>query len=102
VYDIHVVKRGDNLSSIGRKYKIPYNLIKKHNRLRSNRLSLKQKLIIPGVLAKVKRKSRTYLVKRGDTLLGIAKRHATDVKKLMADNNLKNSLIRQGDRIVIK
>lgn len=102
VYAIHVVKRGDNLSSIGRKYKIPYNLIKKHNRLRSNRLSLKQKLIIPGVLAKVKRKSRTYLVKRGDTLLGIAKRHATDVKKLMADNNLKNSLIRQGDRIVIK
>ena len=75
-------------------------MIKKHNKLKSNFLKLKQKLVIPGVLAK--RKARNYYVKKGDTLLSIAKKNATNVKTLMADNNLKNSLIRQGDRIVIK
>ncbi len=112
VYAIHTVKRGDNLSSIGRKYGISYKFIMKFNGLKTNRLSLKQKLVIPGKLAKVsdriavkkarKVRKANYKVRRGDTLLGIAKRYSTDVKKLMADNNLKTSLIRQGDRIVIK
>lgn len=99
-YVIHSVKKGESLSSIGRKYGIPYGHIKRHNQLKSNFLKLKQKLVIPGVLAK--RKSIQYKVKRGDTLLSIAKKNATNVKTLMADNNLKTSLIRQGDRIVIK
>lgn len=100
LYVIHSVKRGDSLSSIGRKYGLPYGLIKKHNKLRSNFLKLKQKLVIPGVIAK--RKSIHYKVRRGDTLSSIAKRNATNVKTLMVDNNLKTALIRQGDRIVIK
>ena len=100
IYAIHTVKRGESLSSIGKKYGIPYKMIKRHNKLKSNFLRLKQKLVIPGVLAK--RQPRNYYVKKGDTLLSIAKRNATDVKTLMVDNNLKSSLIRQGDRIVIK
>lgn len=46
-YAIYVVKRGDNLLRIGRKYGISYKLIKKFNKLKSNRLALRQKLVIP-------------------------------------------------------
>lgn len=56
VYAIHIVKRGESLSSIGRKYKISYKYIKRYNKLRSNRLSLKQKLVIPGVLKRVRKR----------------------------------------------
>lgn len=100
IYAIHTVEKGESLSSIGRKYGIPYAMIKKHNKLKSNFLKLKQKLVIPGVLAK--REPRHYSVKKGDTLLSIAKKNATDVQTIMADNNMKSSLIRQGDSIVIK
>jgi membrane-bound lytic murein transglycosylase D len=46
-YIIHVVKSGDTLYDLGRKYDIPYKMIKDINRLSSTRLSLKQKLLIP-------------------------------------------------------
>lgn len=44
---VHKVKSGDTLSSIGRKYKIGYGIIKDYNELKSNMISINQKLIIP-------------------------------------------------------
>ncbi|MFP4333404.1 MAG: transglycosylase SLT domain-containing protein [Campylobacterales bacterium] len=46
-YIIHIVQKGDTLYDLGRKYDIPYRMIKDINRLSSTRLSLKQKLLIP-------------------------------------------------------
>lgn len=100
-YAIHTVKKGDNLLRIGRKYGISYRSIIQFNKLKNDRLSLKQKLIIPFTLAKQSRKSKKYLVRRGDTLGSIAKLHSSNVKKLMRDNNLKTALIKKGDKLVI-
>jgi len=44
---VYIVKSGDTLSAISRKYGVPYGKIKKRNNLKSNALKLKQRLIIP-------------------------------------------------------
>lgn len=47
--------------------------------------------------------SKTYTVKSGDTLSGIASNYKTTVAKLVKDNNIKNAnLIYPGQKIVIK
>jgi membrane-bound lytic murein transglycosylase D len=46
---VHIVKSGDTLSAISKKYGVPYSKIKKRNNLKSNALKLKQRLIIPNV-----------------------------------------------------
>lgn len=105
-FAVHKVRKGDSLYKIARKYRIPYKEIKRYNRLKSNRLSLRQKLIIP-VMANVSYKisktktKRRYKIKRGDTLSSIARIYKINVKKLMRDNNIKSSNIKIGDRLVI-
>jgi membrane-bound lytic murein transglycosylase D len=99
-YQVHIVKRGDNLYDIGKRYGISYKAIKSFNKLKSNKLALRQKLIIPFVEG-TSIKTKNYYVKRGDTLLSIAKMHRIDLSKLMTDNKLKNSLIKKGDKLVI-
>ena len=72
---MHVVTSGDNLSYIGKKYGVSYKVIKDFNKLKSNRLKLKQKLIIP-IIGKSTRKINSrhyYMVKRGDSLESISK-----------------------------
>ena len=116
-YAIHLVKRGDTLLGIGKKYRISYKLIKKYNKLKSNRLSLRQKLVIPFTLqgeriSKTRRITRTktrvrtskrlnHLVKNGDTLSSIAKTYSITISKLIKDNKLKTTTIKRGDKIVI-
>ncbi len=46
-YKIHIVSKGESLYTIGKKYNVHLNVIKDFNALKSNRLSLNQKLIIP-------------------------------------------------------
>ena len=47
--------------------------------------------------------TKTYTVKSGDTLSGIASKYKTTVAKLVKDNNIKNAnLIYPGQKIVIK
>lgn len=47
--------------------------------------------------------TKTYIVKPGDTLSAIAKKYKTTVKKIAADNNIKNvNLIKVGQKLKIK
>ena len=100
-YEVYKVKRGDSLASIGRQYSINYKMIKKHNHLKSNFLSVNQELVIP-VDPELYKRPIHYTVRVGDTLSKIATKHNVDFKQLMKDNNLKTSMIRTGDKIVIK
>jgi len=105
IYKIHVVTRGDNLSYIGKKYGVSYNVIKDFNNLKSNRLSLKQKLIIPivsGGKSNKKINSRHYyMVKKGDSLESISKAFKVSIQNIKLQNSLKGSLIKIGDRLKI-
>jgi membrane-bound lytic murein transglycosylase D len=104
IYKIHTVQAGDNLSKIGKKYGVSYHVIKDFNNLHSNRLKIKQKLIIP-----IPKKSKShqllsknyYMVKRGDSLESIARRHHVSVQMIRQQNNLKGSFIKAGERLKI-
>ena len=47
IYKIYIVKHGDNLSQIGKRYGVSYKIIMDFNKLQTSRLRLRQKLIIP-------------------------------------------------------
>ena len=100
-YDMYIVKAGDSLGSIARKYGIRYQTLKRHNNLKSYMIKINQKLIVP-IDPEVYKRPINYVVKVGDTLGRIAVSHKVDLKKLMNDNNLKTSMIQIGDKLVIK
>jgi len=102
IYKIHIVRNGDNLARIGKRYGVSYRVIKDFNHLRSDMLRIKQKLVIPIAKRSKKVKFSTrhyYMVKKGDSLLSIAKAHHISLKNLRAQNNLKGSFIKVGDRL---
>jgi len=94
------VKKGDNLSKIANQFKVRYQTIKKMNRLVSNNLKINQELIIP-ITPKNYIKKAIYVVKKGDTLSDIAKKYKVSLKNIMKLNNLDNSLIKVGHKVVI-
>ena len=104
IYRVHRVKSGDNLSSIGNKFGVPYKVIMDFNKLKNTRLKLKQKLIIP-IDNKSKNKKVNskfyYMVKRGDTLESISKAHRVSVKNIKQQNHIIGSLIKIGERLKI-
>jgi len=105
IYRIYRVKRGDNLVKIGKKYGVSYRVIKDFNRLKSTRLRLKQKLIIP-IISKEGRHKKIhsrfyYMVKKGDSLESISKAHKVSIRNIKLQNNLTSSLIKIGSRLKI-
>jgi len=106
IYKVHTVTAGESLSKIGKKYGVHYRIIKDFNNLKNNRLSLKQKLIIPiDAKKKVVQKpsvKQTYIVKNGDTLISIARLYKLSVKQLKQVNNKTGSLVRIGERLRVK
>jgi membrane-bound lytic murein transglycosylase D len=101
---VHVVQKGDSLYAIGKKYNMPYSVIKDFNNLKSNFLSLNQKLIIPKIgkaNIKMPKSKRNYTIKSGDTLSEISRKFGIEIKKLMQANNMANYFIKKGDTLVI-
>jgi len=94
---VYIIKRGDSLYKIGKKFGIPYKVIKDFNHLKSNFLRLGKKLIIPSAGPRFVK----YTIKRGDTLSFISKKFKVKIKKIMQANNMKNSLLKPGEKIVI-
>ena len=118
----HVVKRGETLASVARRYRMPIATLASANSLsRSARLRKGRVLVIPdrGVRVAAKRQRgkaavkvagrapsrrpavRSYRVRGGDTLYQIARRHGTTVGVLMAANSLSSGSIKPGDRLKI-
>jgi len=104
LYKVYIVKSGDNLSYIGKKYGVSYKVIKDFNNLKSNRLRLKQKLIIPIAKTSKKKKLKSrnyYMVKRGDSLDSISRTFKVSVRNIKQQNHIKGSLIKVGERLKI-
>lgn len=109
IYAVYRVKKGDNLIKIGRRFGVPYKVIMGFNHLKTVRLRLKQKLIIPIDKSRKHHNKKGngitnksyYMVKKGDTLKSISKRYGLSVESLKAQNHLHGSLIRVGERLRI-
>lgn len=114
-YYIHIVSRGETLSQIGKQYGIPWGMIKDANQLKNNRLSIKQKLVIPTLRAKKSSKPKPsrnpavlsithggiHVIRRGDTIYGIARRYNVSEKALLKANSLNSNRIKAGDTLII-
>ena len=81
----YVVKSGDTLWSIARKYNLSVNELKALNNLSSNVLNVGQRLIVG------KESSNDYVVSAGDTLWAIARKFNVSVDDIKALNNLSSN-----------
>jgi len=102
----YVVIRGDNFTTIGKKFGVSAGAITKANPgIDSTRLQVGQKLVIPPApspsvaMATVSGGENAYLVKTGDTLLKIAQANGTTVKEIKALNGLATDRIKVGDKL---
>ena len=119
----YVVKKGDTLYSISRKYQITVPELRAANNLSENDV-LKEgvKLVIPsadiGNAAALSTspknspnsenqvtsnlKTASYIIQKGDTLYGIAKKYGIKLSELLSLNNLDNSAtIKVGQKILV-
>lgn len=96
-YISYVVKKGDNLYSIGRNYNISVKDIMDYNNLSTNLLNIGQIVKIPVL----NNNSSFYIVKSGDSLYSIARRYNTTVDNIKKKNNLTSSLLKIGQKLII-
>jgi len=110
--NIHIVRSGENLGLIARKYHVYVNQIKSWNNLRSSTIYPGQRLVIYGAgssryYAKSKTpvirssEKSTHTVKNGENLGLIAKKYKCTVTDLREWNNLKSSKIYPKQKLIV-
>ena len=93
--DIYIVKKGDSLYSIAKKYGVSVNDLMNNNNLGSTNLAIGQVLKIPN------NNSIIYIVKKGDTLYSIAKKNGVSVEYIKNNNMLINNNLEIGQQLII-
>lgn len=99
--EIYTVKKGDSLWKIANKYNTTVEKLKSANNLKTNILSVGQKLVIPSISVSPE-VSDTYIVQKGDSLWSIANKFNMTVSELKNLNNLTNNLLSIGQVLKIK
>ena len=102
----YTVKKGDNLYSIARQYNISIDTLINDNALKTNTLSVGQNLKIRTENIEIVEEcfgeeytpeiTKTYIVKRGDSLYSIAKAYNTSVSEIKNLNNLTSNTLNIG------
>ncbi len=91
----YIVKKGDSLWSISKKYGISVDELKNYNNLKTNNLSINQILKIPSP-GSSSLNTKTYTVAKGDSLWSISQKFNTTVNELKNLNNLSSNLLSIG------
>lgn len=103
--DIYIVKKGDTLWDIARKYNISVSELKELNNLSTNLLKIGQSLKIKKTTDKKEDNTsstiNTYTVQKGDNLYSIANKFNTSVDELKSLNNLSTNIIQIGQVLKI-
>jgi membrane-bound lytic murein transglycosylase D len=118
----HVVRRGDTLSTISRRYGVSVAALREANGLNSSTIHPGQSILIPASLVagvgpsaesrgditnllperQALTRARSHRVRSGDTLWGIARRYGVTVPELAAVNNLSTQApLRAGMKLKI-
>lgn len=104
----HVVRRGESLSAISKKRRISVADLKSFNNLKGDQIHPGQKMRLHRDPTPVKNQAsaavtlRHHIVRKGETLIGIAKQYQVNLMKLLDVNALNlNSVILTGTRLVI-
>ncbi len=106
---LHVVRSGENLGLIARKYRVSVNQLMAWNNLRSTMIRPGQKLVVyssGAPMAQAGNKpvrrsatSATHVVRSGENLGLIAKKYQCSVTDLREWNNLRGSTIHPGQKL---
>jgi len=95
----HVVRRGESLWVLARRYGTTVNTIQRLNGLNSTTLRIGQVLKLPGHEGG----DKTYRVQPGDSPFTIAMRHQISLQQFLRMNNLsKSSTIYPGQKVYVK
>ncbi|PMP67887.1 MAG: hypothetical protein C0190_02375 [Thermodesulfobacterium geofontis] len=115
-YVPYLIKKGDTLYSIAKKYNISVEELKKMNHIQDNTISIGQILKIPVNKKEVFSQNLDYpahftsqentkilyhVVKRGETLYSISRQYGISVEELKKLNNLRTSKLKTGQKLKI-
>ena len=92
----YIIKPGDTLYNIAKRYNTNVDEIKRINNLNTNMLKIGETILIPGTS-----NYQTYVIRTNDTLEGIALRYNTTVENIMKANNLLTDDVTVGQIILI-
>ncbi len=116
---VHVVRSGENLGLIARKYHVYVSQLKAWNNLRSSTIYPGQRLVVypsgkydpqgpataaataPATSSSSSQKASTHTVKSGENLGLIAKKYGCSVAQLKSWNNLSGSTIHPGQKLKV-
>ena len=106
---IHIVKKGDDLHQISKKYGCSTEDLMKWNNLTDNRLSIGQKIKIKAETASEENGESVnetenrieYTVKKNDNLYNIGKRYNVSSQQIMEWNKLKSNRLSLGQVLII-
>lgn len=96
----YTVKKGDTLYSIANKFGLTVSDLKRYNNLVSDTLQIGQILILNDK-ANDNVNTTTYIVKKNDTLYGIASQFKTTVDEIKKLNNLVGNTLYIGQELII-
>lgn len=104
----HVVRRGETLSSISRRYGTTVAAVQEWNGLRGSAIQAGRRLTVFTTRPAAARATAgstdervTHLIRRGETLSSIARYYGTTVGAVQASNGLRGSAIRAGRRLTV-
>lgn len=88
----YTVVRGDTLSGIAQRFGTTWQTLQALNGIKNpNLINVGQKIKLPGGAAKSVSSAKTYTVKKGDTLSGIAEANGTSWQKLQQINGIADA-----------
>lgn len=94
---VHIVKPGDNIIAIAKKYRVWVKDIIALNSINKNRIYPNQKLKIP----RSPYDKKYHVVRPGEYLLKIAKKYGTSIRKIKRANSMDNSKIFPGQKLIV-
>jgi membrane-bound lytic murein transglycosylase D len=100
----HVVRRGENLTVIAQKYGTTVSMLRRLNNLgRKSLLKVGQRIKVTDNLDSSRRGGKKYhVVRRGDTLSGIAQRYKVSIGRIAKANKLRSrSTLHAGKKLLI-
>ena len=98
---VHVVRRGDSLDRIARRYGATAEALRRANGLGSSLIHPGQSLRVPRARAAATAAVTLHVVRRGDTLDRIARLYGATIAALRRANGLRSSLIHPGQSLRI-
>jgi len=104
-YIIYVAHKGDSLQKIAKQYDTSAQTLMDLNSLRSASLKPKTEIIVPFGTppspTQISHSEKLYVIKSGDTIETVSRKHEISVEQLLRANKKKDAWVRVGESLVI-